>query len=82
MVVRDHFFKYGSCSQILQFLQDQQNTQAQANCGFTVLLLQKSLSCLRLTLLTDTGDMLNDFKTSLAFTLREYAVLCITRTRT
>lgn len=83
MVLRDHFLRYGSYAQIFQILQGQQesqaqqNPQAQANCGLTVLLFLKSSSYLRLTLLIDTGDMLKDFKTCHTFMLQEYSILQI-----
>jgi len=78
MIVKDHFFfRNGSYAQVFQILHGQQNPQIQANCGFTVLLLQKSFYYLRLTLLFDSGDMLKDFKTCLAFMLQEYSVLQI-----
>lgn len=77
ITARYSFFRFGNCAQIVQVLQGWQSPQAQSNGGFSILSLQKSFSFLRMTLLTYTEDMLEDFKTCLAFMLQEYSILQI-----
>lgn len=73
ITVRDSFFRYENCAQILQVLQGCKTHRSNLIVVFNFISSEKFF---RLTLLTNTKDMLKDFKTCLAFMLQEYSMSC------